>query len=56
MNGALIFHPDSILVNPLPPQISMTRFSVLAKTGISARQLKNTKHILSIMEGKFFHH
>jgi hypothetical protein len=54
MNGALIFHPDSIRSNPFEPQVSMTQFSVFGGIKDVGGAIENARNIMLSWKENFF--
>ncbi|HUM45936.1 MAG TPA: two-component regulator propeller domain-containing protein [Chitinophagales bacterium] len=54
MNGALIFHPDSIRTNPQVPPVNITRFSVFGGSKDFGKAIEDVRDIVLSWKENFF--
>ncbi|MFH1194256.1 MAG: two-component regulator propeller domain-containing protein [bacterium] len=54
IRGIVSFHPDSVLIDPVPPSVALTSFKVFGKEAALPQSLPATKEILLNYDQNFF--
>jgi streptogramin lyase len=54
INGFISFHPDSVIIDPVPPLVVLTSFKVFGKEAALPQSLITTKEILLNYDQNFF--